>query len=154
MIRIADVSDIDQITDIHRQLTQFHCELDSKTFKMPEDEFFSEHLFSAVGSDNREIFVYEEGNEIKGYALVTKSIRELPIKITKKVCLIDQLSVDKKYRHEGIGTKLLEHIKAYVKDNDFDVLEICVRAENKNAYRLYEKMGFEPQLITMEIKLK
>lgn len=154
MIRIADLSDIAKITDIHRQLTQYHCELDSKTFKMPEDEFFSEHLITAVNSDNRRVFVYEDGNEIKGYALVTNSVREMPIKITKNVCLIDQLSVDKNCRHEGIGTKLIEHIKAYVKDNDLDVLEICVRAENNNAYRLYEKMGFEPQLITMEIKLK
>ena len=45
-------------------------------------------------------------------------------------------------------------IKTYAKDNNFDVLKIGVRAENKNAYKLYEKMGFEPQLINMEIKLK
>lgn len=154
MIRMADLSDIDKIADIDKQLHQFHCDMESDTYKMPDDECFFDFLLSALENEENEIFVYEDNGVIKGYALVTKSIREMPIKITKKVCLIDQLSVDKNHRHEGIGTKLIEHIKAYVKDNDFDVLEIGVRAQNDNAYRLYEKMGFEPQLITMEIKMK
>lgn len=154
MIRKASLPDINRIADIHKQLTAYHCELDNETFKMPDDEYFSDFLISTVKSDKGEIFVFEDNNIIKGYALVTKNVRELPIKITKKVCLIDQLAVDENYRHEGIGTKLIDYIKSYVKENDFDVLEICVRAENDNAYKLYEKSGFEPQLITMEIKLK
>ena len=154
MIRIADLSDIDKITEINKQLHQFHCEMEPETYKMPDDEVFSDFLMSALGNKNNEIFVYDDDGVIKGYALISKMLRDTPLKICKKVCLVDQLAVVEKYRHQGIGTKLLEHIKTYVKDNNLDVLKIGVRAENNNAYKLYEKMGFEPQLITMEIKLK
>ncbi len=154
MIRIADLSDLDKIADINKQLHQFHCDMESDTYIMPNSKFFSDFLMSALENEENEIFVYEDNGVIKGYALIAKMLRDTPLKIRKKVCLVDQLAVSEKYRHQGIGTKLLEHIKAYVKDNDFDVLKIGVRAENNNAYRLYEKMGFEPQLITMEIKLK
>lgn len=153
MIRKATLTDTDKIVEINKQLTQYHCEMAPKTFKMPDDKHFIDSITSSIESEKSEIFVFDDGI-IKGYAKITNSIRALPIKIRKKVCLIDELSVDADYRHEGIGTKLINHIKAYVDDNNFDVLEICVRAENDNAYKLYEKMGFEPQLITMEIKLK
>ena len=154
MIRIADLSDLDKIADIDKQLHQFHCNMESDTYKMPEDEWFSDFLLSALENEENEIFVYEDNGVIKGYALIAKMLRDTPLKIRKKVCLVDQLAVSEKYRHGGIGKKLLEYIKAYVKDNDFDVLKIGVRAKNNNAYRLYENMGFEPKLITMEIKLK
>lgn len=154
MIRMADLSDIDKIADIDKQLHQFHCDMESDTYKMPDDECFFDFLLSALENEKNEIFVYEDNGDIKGYALIAKMLRDTPLKIRKKVCLVDQLAVSEKYRHQGIGTKLLEHIKAYVKSNDFDVLKIGVRAKNNNAFRLYEKMGFEPQLITMEIKLK
>lgn len=153
MIRIADLSDLDKIADIYKQLHQFHCDMESDTYIMPDSKFFSDFLMSALENEENEIFVYEENGVIKGYALISKMLRDTPLKIRKKVCLVDQLAVSEKYRHGGVGTKLLEHIKSYVKDNDFDVLKIGVIAKNNNAYRLYEKMGFEPKLITMEIKL-
>lgn len=153
MIRKATLSDIDKIVEINKQLIEFHCELDSKTFKIPNDKHFVDSITSSIESEKSEIFVFDDGT-IKGYAKITESVRDLPIKISKKVCLIDELAVDKNHRHEGIGTKLINYIKSYVNDNDFDVLEICVRSENDNAYKLYKKLEFEPQLITMEIKLK
>lgn len=153
MIRKASLSDINQIADINRQLTQYHCEMDPETFIMPDNTHFSDSIANSIKSESSEVFVFDDG-VIKGYALITKSFREIPIKIRKKVCLIDQLAVDENYRNEGIGTKLIDYIKSYVKENDFDVLEICVRAQNDKAYKLYKRLGFEPQLITMEIKLK
>lgn len=153
MIRKASLSDINQIADINKQLTKYHCEIDPETFTMPDDAHFSDSIAKSIESESSEIFVFDDG-VIKGYALITKSFREIPITIRKRVCLIDQLAVDKNYRNEGIGTKLIDYIKSYVKENDFDVLEICVRAQNDKAYKLYKKLGFEPQLIRMEMKLK
>ena len=153
MIRKASLHDIDKIINIDRQLIKRHCDMDPKTFKMPDEEFYYNSLLKAIESDEKEIFVFED-ETIKGYAMVTESIRDIPIKIRKKVCLIDELAVDENYRNEGIGTELLNYIKSYVNNKKLDVLEICVRAENENAYKLYERCGFEPQLITMEVKLK
>lgn len=154
MISIANLSDIAKITDIHKQLHQFHCDIEPETYTMPDNEFFSDFLMSALGNENCEIFICEDNGVVKGYALITKMLRDTPLKIRKNVCFVEQLAVSEKYRRQGIGTELLTFIKTYAKDNNFDVLKIGVRAENKNAYKLYEKMGFEPQLINMEIKLK
>ena len=123
MIRIANLSDIAKITDIHKQLHQFHCDIEPETYTMPDNE-------------NCEIFIYEDNGVIKGYALITKMLRDTPLKIRKNVCFVEQLAVSEKYRRQGIGTELLTFIKTYAKDNNFDVLKIGVRAENKNAYGL------------------
>lgn len=154
MIRKASLTDIDKIVFINKQLHKYHCDLDPEVYKMPDDKFFSEFLISALENKNSEIFVYEDKRIIKAYALITEMLRDTPLKTLKNVCLVEQLAVDEKYRHQGIGTELLEYLKTYSKNNNFDILKIGLRSQNNNAFKLYEKMGFEPQLITMEVKLK
>lgn len=56
---------------------------------------------------------------------------------------LDDLSVTKEYRNNGIGTKLIRKAEAYA--NDINIHTICFHVEKSNseAFRLYKRLGYE-----------
>ena len=53
------------------------------------------------------------------------------------------VSVAKDYWNKGIGSQLLDNIIAFARENDFEVIDLQVRSDNKSAIHLYEKYGFK-----------
>ena len=53
------------------------------------------------------------------------------------------ISVAKEYWNKGIGSQLLNNIIAFARENDFEIIDLQVRSDNKRAIHLYEKHGFE-----------
>jgi len=56
---------------------------------------------------------------------------------------LDDLSVTKQYRNNGIGTKLIRNAEAYAKE--ISIPTVCLHVEKSNvaAYRLYERLGYK-----------
>lgn len=81
-------------------------------------------------------YVYEKDGEVVGFYIIS--------------CITDlveifTIAVDKDYREDGIGSKLLEHVINYARENKAN--EIWLEASTKNiaAINLYKKYGFEIQ---------
>ena len=53
------------------------------------------------------------------------------------------ISVAKDYWNKGIGSQLLDNIIAFAKENNFEIIDLQVRSDNKSAIHLYEKYGFK-----------
>lgn len=53
------------------------------------------------------------------------------------------ISVAKDYWNKGIGSKLLDNIIAFARENNFEIIDLQVRSDNKRAIYLYEKYGFK-----------
>ena len=53
------------------------------------------------------------------------------------------ISVAKDYWNNGIGSQLLSNIIAFAKGNNFEIIDLQVRSDNKSAIHLYEKYGFK-----------
>lgn len=53
------------------------------------------------------------------------------------------VSVAKDYWNKGIGSQLLDNIIAFARENDFEIIDLQVRSDNKRAIHLYEKYGFQ-----------
>ena len=53
------------------------------------------------------------------------------------------ISVVKEYWNKGIGSQLLNNIIAFAKENNFEIIDLQVRSDNKSAIHLYEKYGFK-----------
>lgn len=64
------------------------------------------------------------------------------------ICIIPE------YQGKGIGTKILEYIKEFAKENDCTDLYLTVNEENLNAIKLYEKFGFQLKNIAYSMKIK
>ncbi len=54
------------------------------------------------------------------------------------------VSVKKKFWNMGVGTSILKEVIEFARNtNIITVIHLGVRADNKNAIKLYEKLGFE-----------
>lgn len=56
---------------------------------------------------------------------------------------LDDLSVTKQYRNNGIGTKLICTAENYAKEIGISTIYLHVEKSNVAAYRLYERLGYE-----------
>lgn len=83
-------------------------------------------------------FVYEKDGEIIGFYIIS-NIADLVEIFT--------IAVDKGHREEGIGSKLLDHIINYAKENGASEIWLEVATKNIAAINLYQKYGFKIQTI-------
>ena len=111
----------------------------------------SEAIFAADfracvgGSPYLEGYVFENGDEIQGYAMLAKSFST---EFGKPCIWIEDLYVKDKYRGIGIGSQFLCFVESKYPDA---VLRLEVEAENERALRVYKSCGFDP-LPYMEMK--
>lgn len=56
---------------------------------------------------------------------------------------LDDLSVTKQYRNNGIGTKLISNAEAYATEINIHAIRLHVEKSNTAAFRLYERLGYE-----------
>ncbi len=152
MIRKADERDITRLVELFKQLHEFHIKIRPDIFKEPPDGFYErkirdtlEKMFVFVSADNTGI--------INGYAVVRLTDVDTEDRYPRKVCFIDCIAVDEGSRRGGIGTELFGHIKTFARDNNCDAVQLGVNADNLAARAFYEKMGFAPRTIIMDIKI-
>ena len=55
---------------------------------------------------------------------------------------VSNILIDKEYRHLGIGTKLMERVKIFAKENKFRQIVLETQSCNVNAINFYLKKGF------------
>lgn len=92
-----------------------------------------------IGESSNRLFVAREpvGNKIVG--MLTLVIYRIPV---WKKGWIEDVVVDKKYRNQGIATKLINYAIANAKINGVLSLNLTSRPMRENANKLYDKLGF------------
>ena len=124
-----------------KYLKQVGGETDNLTFG-PEGMPFSveteaEFISSMENSIDNIMLLAKSADKIVGCA----SLNRLPRRMKHRGDFA--ISVAKDYWNKGIGSQLLNNIIAFAKENDFEVIDLQVRGDNKSAIHLYEKHGFE-----------
>ncbi len=110
------------------------------------EEIFDADIDQCVGnSPFLEGFVFEEGEEILGYAMIAKSFST---EFGKPCIWIEDLYIREGRRGEGIGTRFLTYIAGLYPDC---VQRLEAEPENESAVRVYRKNGFS-LLPYMEMK--
>ena len=95
------------------------------------------YLASFAGSRDGVLLVARAFGRIVGDASLTR----LPRRMSHRGEL--GIAVDRDYWGRGVGTRLMEALLAFARENGFSVLELQVRSDNLRAKRLYERFGFE-----------
>ena len=90
-------------------------------------------------------YIFANGDEIQGYAMIAKSFST---EFGKPCIWIEDLYIKEKYRSMGIGSKFFEYIQEKYLNCIF---RLEVEEENEKAIRVYKKCGFEV-LPYMEMK--
>ncbi len=60
----------------------------------------------------------------------------------KEYIYLDDLSVTKQHRNNGIGTKLIRNAEEYAKEINIPAICFHVEKTNANAFRLYQRLGY------------
>ncbi len=154
MIRKANKPDIIQIAEICHQLHKTHFRIRPEYFKIPDKDILIQDLEYCM-DNGFEIVVFEENNEIKGYATFYIDERENNENTAyTKQCVIKQLAVSEEYSSMGIDFELLEFIKEIAIKHCCNSLELSVLYENYDAVDFYASAGFTPKTYEMELNLR
>lgn len=95
----------------------------------------------AVQFKTSEYQVYYIGNNNVAFAVA--GVRTLNFLHSGKTLYIDDLVTHSEYRKKGYGSQLLDFIKQFVKENNYNHLSLDSGFHRKDAYRLYLNSGFE-----------
>lgn len=100
------------------------------------DDFWNYDILKEELECSNSYFVIakNDNNEIVGFA---------GFKIIVDEANIMNIVVKKSFRHNGIGSILLEHLISYAKDKNLKTITLEVNEHNLSAIRLYDKFNFD-----------
>ena len=126
---------------ILKYLKQVGGETDNLTFGSEGLPFFveaeAEFIAGMENSCDNIMLIAKDGDKIVGCA----SLSRLPRRMKHRGDFA--ISVAKEYWNKGIGSKLLDNIILFAKENAFEIIDLQVRSDNLRAIHLYEKYGFK-----------
>lgn len=84
------------------------------------------------------IFVYEQNDEVIGY------IHGSPFELLFSDSLINILGfvVKESFRNLGIGSRLIDRLEEWAKDNGYAGIKLLSHPSRKSAHRFYENRGY------------
>ena len=99
------------------------------------DDFWSyDILKKELECSNSYFIIVKINDEIVGFAGLKVIVDEADIM---------NIVVKKSFRHNGIGSVLLEHLISYAKANNLKTITLEVNEHNLSAIRLYNKFSFD-----------
>lgn len=99
----------------------------------------SEARLAELFEDNPELcFAFELDGKIIGFAFCEKFNY-----IKGKYLWMSEFAVSSEYQGKGYGLENLRFMEKVCKERGFDVLYLATN-RNENAYKIYQKFGFEP----------
>ncbi len=148
-IRVATLQDIPRITELGKELGDFHSDLD-------EDEFwthpsstpveFTKLLKDHISNDNSLVLVAEDGETIVSYCLAV--ITSQPPEFNgKPYGSIKETLVTNSHRGKGIGKTMVSELERWFRSKDIYRVEVGVAALNDKAAAFWQKMGYIPGLV-------
>ena len=152
MIRKATFADIDQTAEIFFQLHELHVKAKPDSFRTVPIEFFQDRLQWYVSSENADVLISDEGG-INAFAAVKILDVNSEEKCPRRLCYIDCFAVDERCRRQGVGSRLMEHIREFAKENACTSVQLGVSGFNKSAHEFYHAIGFTERTFVMEQKI-
>lgn len=102
------------------------------------EEIFDSDFENCVGDcPYLEGYIFQDGQEIQGYAMVAKSFST---EFGRPCIWIEDLYFKPEYRGLGLGSRFFEFMEKKYPDT---ILKLEVEEENERAIRVYEKCGYE-----------
>jgi len=144
-IRKANINDTKRLNELLTLLIRDEKKYDSNINLECKINAYYEYI---IDKENNYLLVAEVSNNIIGY--LYGKIMDDGDTVIDKVAKIEALYVEENYRHQGIGSSLINEFKKIVKEEKVKFLEVNVCNDNKEAISIYENNGFnEIKAVTM-----
>ena len=152
-IRRAIIDDIDRLLALLSQVLEVHAELRPDLFVSGTTKYSREDLKEMLKDENNPIYVATINDYVVGYAMCEIRIPTSNM-YPNKIFHLDDLCVDEKYRHQGIGEALYKMVVNEAKEQDCYEVTLNAWPGNEAARKFYEKMGMKTRSIIMEDIIK
>lgn len=144
----------EQIKDLLVQLQQYLADIDKEGYNLVGCEYrekYFEKTLEEVKKCNGKILLYKYNEKIAGLiiGIINNDETDRYDFRAPKRGRITELVVDKESRGKGIGKKLLNAMKDYLKSIDCEKILIAVFGYNESAIRFYKENGFHTRMMDM-----
>lgn len=155
-IRRAELKDMERVIELLSEVLEIHVRIRPDIFRSGTTKYSKEQFMKTIKDDNNPIYVATNDNDdVLGYMFC--EILEPKFSSTmkpNKTLYIDDLCVDEKYRHQGIGQALFEFAKQEAERLGCYEVALYLWEGNDTAKKFYEKMGMKVKATTMEYIVK
>lgn len=148
----AKLEDMEGISRLYKALNTDMSRLQPEMFRPAgEDGGF---IRSVLESERDDLLLAREDGRVLGLALVQdKDTPPYPAFIQRRYTYLMDLVVAPGHRGRGIGRALLEAVKGWAESRNAEFIELGVLAQNEDAIRLYESLGFKISRKIMQLDL-
>jgi len=153
-ITVAETRDIEDIVRIAHQVAEIHDKAMPEYFKTVSKDEEMENIREMFKDERITVFKAVLNSKICGFLFLEMIYRASNGLQFSKLGNILNLGVDESCRHQGIGTALLNFTEQYVREQGGEALDLCVFAFNKEAIKLYERLGYKTIDVSMRKVLK
>ena len=153
-IRFAAEKDIPQMIDLLRQVGEVHHQIRPDLFRAGAQKYDEAALKRLLSDPDRPIIAGVVEDKMVGYAFcILQKIKNDPVLCDRKTLYIDDLCVDETVRGGGVAKAIYQGVLDYARSIGCDAVTLNVWCGNDRALHFYEKCGFKPQKIGMELPL-
>jgi GNAT superfamily N-acetyltransferase len=146
-VREAIENDIAELRQLEQELIEFERSFDA-CIKEADVTYYD--LASLIADSNSAVFVAESNAEIiaSGYAQIRQSKSYLDPEL---YCYLGFIYVEPQSRGHGLSTKILDSLTDWARSLGVKYFCLDVYSENSGAIRAYQKYGFKPLTVKMEL---
>ena len=153
-IRFAAEKDIPQMIDLLRQVGEVHHQIRPDLFRAGAQKYDEAALKRLLSDPDRPIIAGVVEDKMVGYAFcILQEIKNDPVLCDRKTLYIDDLCVDETVRGGDVAKAIYRGVLDYARSIGCDAVTLNVWCGNDRALHFYEKCGFKPQKIGMELPL-
>ncbi len=151
MLELAVFADREAVNAMAGQVHAMHVSWRPDIYTLVEEQYPEERFRNAIRE--RQIYVAKLDDLPVGYVLIKIRDFDFPGVVKRKIMLVDELCVREECRRQGIGTQIMEDVRALAKAFRCTDLQLSVYPQNDDAVAFYQKCGFTIQSINMQRKV-
>lgn len=151
MLQLARPEDRESVNALARQVHAMHVAWRPDIYEMVPEMYSEERFREAISQ--RQLYVAKLNGIVAGYALLKIRDYDWPGVVRRKVMVIDEICVEEMFRGHGIGTEMMEDIRALAKAFRCTDLQLGVYPQNDDAVGFYQKCGYTIRSIDMQRKV-
>ena len=153
-IRFANTGDIPRMIDLLQQVGEVHHQIRPDLFRAGAQKYDEEALKKLLADPRSPIVAGVVDGKMVGYAFcILQDVKNDPALCDRKSLYIDDLCVDAALRGAGVAEAIFNGVVDYAKSIGCDAVTLNVWSGNDRALHFYEKCGFRPQKMGMELPL-
>ena len=150
-IRLATAEDVPTLAMLEQELVRTDAPGDPYLVRTKTLQELEAHYREVLTRDWGLCLVAAQDGELVGY--LTGSTTDSPDWRPVTATEIHALFVKEPFRSQGIGTRLVDAFVHWSRERGVEVVELGAFASNARALQFYQRAGFRPTLVHLELPL-